>query len=183
MSLAVTCQVACAPLAFHPYSHPPMQEVVNAQRSGEYGTGFQSFLIVAEAVTGLMCLFVIWRTRGLKQGGGGEVQLPRYAYFMSCVQRNTWNTPSATLHSLCRRCASLTGSFVWFCILKKITLDREAMYVGEIAAPLPQTHSHTSSVHPSINNTNFSLSNRAALDCSEQNSLKAQSANWFSLWV
>ena len=89
MSLAVTCQVACAPLAFHPYSHPPMQEVVNAQRSGEYGTGFQSFLIVAEAVTGLMCLFVIWRTRGLKQGGGSEVQLPRYAYFMACVQRNT----------------------------------------------------------------------------------------------
>lgn len=88
MSLAATCQVAFAPLALHPCSHPPIQEVVNAQRSGEYGTGFQSFLIVAEAVTGLMCLFVIWRTRGLKQRGGGELQLPRYAYFMACVQRN-----------------------------------------------------------------------------------------------
>ena len=81
-------RLAFAPLALHPFYHPPIQEVVNAQRSGEYGTGFQSFLIVAEAVTGLMCLFVIWRTRGLKQGGGGEVQLPRYACFMACVQRN-----------------------------------------------------------------------------------------------
>ncbi len=84
MSLAQTCQVNFA-IAFFEFliirCHFRTQVVANAQRSSEYGTGFQTFLVVAEAAAGFLCMFAIYRYRGLSQSIGGEVQLPRFAHF------------------------------------------------------------------------------------------------------